>query len=144
MKLLQTSLSLVALTALMACGSTSGPSDRAHGTAAQAESTGADAGSNVVEFHVKDGTGQGAWNTQDKMVEVKVGQILRLINDDSVAHRLHTDDGIPCNHGDEMDPQGGQYDCVIKHPYDSATDGPLHDHDWDESVALFWVKAAAK
>jgi hypothetical protein len=52
---------------------------------------------NVVEFHIKPGTGAKGYNTAATAVTVKVGQTLRLFNDDTVVHRLHTS-GAPCPH----------------------------------------------
>ena len=52
----------------------------------------------VVEFHIVKGTGNKPWNTKETAVEVKVGQTLRIINDDNAPHYLHTP-GRPCSHG---------------------------------------------
>src|SRR6185295_125924 len=52
----------------------------------------------VVEFHIPAGTIDKPWNTLENPIKVKVGQTLRLINDDSIDHFLHTN-GSPCTHG---------------------------------------------
>ncbi|MEK6580187.1 MAG: hypothetical protein AABZ55_13260 [Bdellovibrionota bacterium] len=96
------------------------------------------ADSNVIDFHIASGTKNGAWNTQDTMVQVRMGQIVHFINDDSVVHRLHTD-GAPCEHGPEMKP-GATWDCVVKVVYDSEADGALYDHGFGQR-AKFWIKA---
>jgi len=43
----------------------------------------------VVEFHIANGTGPQAWNTQDTAIWAKVGDVVRFYNDDVVDHRLH-------------------------------------------------------
>ena len=94
---------------------------------------------NIVEFHIKAGTGKSPWNTAAETVIVKVGQTLRLINDDSVTHRLHTG-GSPCPHGDNFAP-GKTYDCVVTKTIDPAkTPGATYDHIAGPK-ATFFLKA---
>ena len=94
---------------------------------------------NIVEFHIKAGTGNQPWNAADTMVTVKVGQTLRIVNDDTVTHRLHTG-GAPCPHGTNFGP-GQSYDCVAKSALDpAATPGRTYDHIVGNS-ALFFLKA---
>lgn len=93
----------------------------------------------VIEFHISAGTGGGPWNTKETAVQVVIGDTLRLINDDSVVHALHTDEGIPCEHGSDMAPAGGSYDCVIAAAFDANVDGPLVDH-WN-GHGPFWLVA---
>ena len=83
----------------------------------------------IVEFHIPAGTDSATWNTQDTLIELSIGDTLRIVNDDSVPHALHTDDGQPCEHGTEMAPHGGTVDCVIGEPYNALQDGPLYDHN---------------
>lgn len=97
------------------------------------------AAANVVVFHIPAGTAPGSWNTLDSTVTVNVGDTVRLVNDDSVVHALHTSEGIPCEHGADMAPNGGTYDCVIAEPYDAVADGPLIDHYFHG--AKFWLVA---
>jgi hypothetical protein len=92
----------------------------------------------IVEFHIQPGTGRGAWNTKDTAVEVKMGDTLRIINDDSIAHQLHTN-GAPCDHGSYMRAAGGSYDCFVEFSLDPDTDGSLYDHLVGSS-APFWVR----
>lgn len=93
---------------------------------------------NVVEFHIKAGNSANPWNTKATAVQVKVGDTLRIYNDDSVGHRLHTN-GRPCGHGDEIAP--GKYgDCVIASSFDPNQDGYLYDHNYSPSTK-FWVNA---
>lgn len=92
----------------------------------------------IVEFHIAPGTGSGAWNTRATMVNVKVGQTLRIINDDDIPHLLHTFDR-PCAHQGPESLPGQHYDCVI-----STTANPdidlLYDHNFGEK-SRFWVRA---
>lgn len=78
---------------------------------------------NIVEFRIKAGTGRGAWNTAETAVVAKVGQTVRIVNDDSETHQLHTN-GAPCPHGNPI-PPGQSRDCVVSRPYSG---GPLYDH----------------
>jgi hypothetical protein len=93
---------------------------------------------NVVEFHIPAGTGGNPWNTFDNPVVVKVGQTLRLINDDSIVHLLHTD-GAPCPHGSREFGPGETYDCVIGKVHQANADD-LYDHDQGPD-AQFYVQA---
>jgi predicted CopG family antitoxin len=47
-------------------------------------------GPRMVEFHIPAGTGTNPWNTRDQTVNASVGDTLRIVNDDSIPHRLHT------------------------------------------------------
>jgi len=91
--------------------------------------------SNIVEFHIARGTGSGNWNEQDQIITVRVGQTLRIINDDQIVHTLHTN-GVPCPHGTDMGP-GGSYDCRIEATFEPGGN-PLYDH---YSHGLFWFRA---
>lgn len=94
---------------------------------------------NIVEFRIKAGTAKQPWNTAATMVEVKVGQTLRIFNDDTVTHRLHTG-GAPCPHGANFAP-GASYDCVVTKALDPAkTAGATYDHIAGPT-ALFYLKA---
>ena len=92
----------------------------------------------IVTFRIPAGTGQGPWNTEDAVVEVKVGQTLRIINDDDTPHLLHTS-GAPCAHGDDEFKKGEHYDCVITKVAD-----PKVDRCWDHNFgpkSRFYVRA---
>lgn len=94
---------------------------------------------NVVEFRIKAGTGTNPLNTPETFVAVKVGQTLRLINDDTVRHRLHTG-GAPCPHGQNFEP-GASYDCVVTKTIDTvANPGAVYEHI-SGPTALFYLKA---
>ena len=91
----------------------------------------------VVIFEIPEGTGAGAWNTQETMVTLSVGQTLRIVNLDSERHRLHTN-GRPCPHGPIID-AAQQWDCEATQAFDSEVDGPLWDH-YHGRDAAFWLK----
>jgi predicted CopG family antitoxin len=94
-------------------------------------------GANVVEFHIPAGTGGNAWNTLDHAVQAKVGDTLRLVNDDSVPHRLHTD-GSPFAHAEDSVAPGGSANYLLQSAFDSA-DHPLYDHNFGQT-ARFWIR----
>ena len=93
----------------------------------------------VVEFHIPNGTGNKPWNTLATTVKVKVGQTLRIINDDSVVHRLHTFNNKPCEHQDGESKTGEFYDCVISKTADPRID-LLYDHNFGEK-SRFYLQA---
>lgn len=77
----------------------------------------------IVELRIANGTGTGAWNTEATPVVAKVGQTIRIFNDDSRVHQMHTN-GAPCPHGSPIQP-GKSGDCVVT----KAFAGPsLYDH----------------
>jgi hypothetical protein len=92
----------------------------------------------VVEFHIEKGTAKGAWNTADTAVNAKIGDVIRIYNDDNVTHQLHTF-GAPCGHGPAI-PAGNAWDCVVAAEYSAKVSGPLYDH-LAGMKAEFWVEA---
>ncbi len=87
----------------------------------------------VVEFRIKKGTGKGAWNTPDETIHVKVGQELKVTNDDTEMHWIHTN-GAPFFH-----PFGGiapgetkSYKIVSPFPGGDA----VHDHSTYGAIHL--------
>jgi hypothetical protein len=92
----------------------------------------------IVEFRIAAGTGARPWNSESETLELKVGQTLRLINDDNVPHRLHTN-GAPCRHGTAFAP-GATFDCQLTRAFDpKAASGPLYDHIAGRR-AQFWLR----
>lgn len=89
----------------------------------------------VVEFRIKAGTGLKAWNEVTDPVRVKVGDILRLVNDDDISHLLHTS-GSPCPHGKHPMKPGESYDCFVSTPHD-ARRGDIYDHDGGPDAPFF-------
>lgn len=109
---------------------------------AQTPATPAPAGDpNIVLFKIKAGTGTSPWNTQAEMMTAKVGQTIRIVNEDTVTHRLHTG-GAPCPHGANFAP-GATYDCVVTKVVDPGTKPPTYDHIAGNN-AFFWVKTTAQ
>lgn len=93
----------------------------------------------VVVFEIAPGTGGGAWNDRASQINLRIGDVLRIVNNDSIVHTLHTD-GAPCPHGEDMAPNGGTRDCVIAKPFDPDVEGPLYDHRFPQS-GFFYLKA---
>lgn len=82
---------------------------------------------NVVVFRIQEGTGAGPWNSEDNPIQVEMGNVLRIVNEDTVTHRLHTN-GAPCPHGDPI-PPGEMEDCEIERAVDVSDGGTnLYDH----------------
>jgi hypothetical protein len=94
---------------------------------------------NIVEFRIKAGTGSGGWNTQAEMINAKVGQTIRVFNDDTIVHRLHTSNNAPCAHGVNI-PVGGSRDCVVGRAFDSTNSNAVYDHIVGPSAKI-WIKA---
>ena len=94
---------------------------------------------NIVEFRIKAGTGSGGWNTQNEMINAKVGQTIRVFNDDTIVHRLHTANNAPCAHGVNI-PVGGSKDCVVGRAFDSTNSNAVYDHIVGPSAKI-WIKA---
>lgn len=96
------------------------------------------ADSHVIDFHIAAGTGKGAWNSKETMILVKMGQVIRFYNDDSVEHQLHTF-GAPCEHGPIIAP-GTSWDCVATETLDIEIEGPLYDHNFGKKAEV-WISA---
>lgn len=96
----------------------------------------------TVIFHIKDGTGSGPWNDGSGMVVATVGDTLRIVNDDSAAHRLHTS-GRPFAHPESDIFPGQTADFVLMTTYDPDAEGPLVDHDQGLG-AQFWIRVVAR
>ena len=87
----------------------------------------------TVVFRIPSGTGRGPWNDGSCRVIAKVGDTLRIINGDSVAHRLHTA-GRPFPRPEtDIFPA----DLVLERPFDPSADGPLSDHDQGPQAIFF-------
>jgi negative regulator of replication initiation len=77
----------------------------------------------AIVFHIPAGTGTQPWNTQEHTIVATVGDTLRIVNEDSVPHRLHTS-GIPFSHpGADILP-GQSADFVLQQPFDPGTSQP--------------------
>jgi hypothetical protein len=93
----------------------------------------------IVTFHIPAGTGSGSWNTAATTVVAAVGDTLRVVNDDTVAHRPHTM-GSPFPHPTLDIAPGQSADYLLQTTYDTSS-GPLSDHD--HAGAQFWIRVHA-
>lgn len=89
----------------------------------------------VVTFRIPAGTGRNPWNTMATTVRVFVGQTLRIVNDDSVNHRLHTG-GAPCGHQPANSVPGASFDCVVTRPIEASA-GRTYDHNFGTGARFF-------
>src|SRR4051812_46749055 len=80
----------------------------------------------VIDFHIPLGTGSQPWNTPQTAVQARIGDTVRIINDDSIEHRLHTFDR-PCPHQGAPSQPGETYECEIATTADPRID-TLYDH----------------
>lgn len=100
-----------------------------------------------VYFEIPEGTAENEmdWNSKDNPVIAEVGDTLIIKNLDSAPHRLHTDGGRPCPHGEAMEPNGGTWQCTLTKEYNAfEEENPTRDHfNYD---LKFWivVKASSK
>ena len=95
----------------------------------------------VVEFRIPAGAGEGPWNSPDTAVVVYVGQILRVINDDSIDHQIHAPDDGAIDHGGRLSANGGSenYDVTRSDPLDPGRTN-YYDHGLGRP-ANFWIDA---
>ncbi len=90
----------------------------------------------IVEFRIKAGTAKAPWNTKETLVTAKIGQTVRIFNDDTVTHRLHTG-GAPCPHGANIAP-GASADCVVTKAIDPGAGKPAtYDHIAGNNASFF-------
>lgn len=80
----------------------------------------------LVVFTIPFGTMSGDWNTSDERVVAEVGDTLRIVNDDSVHHRVLTEGAPFPNPGAAIAP-GSSADYELATPFSSdGEDGPLY------------------
>ena len=94
----------------------------------------------IVEFRIPAGTGNGAWNTFSNPVVVKVGDTLRIHNDDSKAHAVHAR-GTPIGHGNTIQP-GESRDHQVKAASQPAQGQPVAWDHFAGTGAPFWIMAS--
>jgi SeqA-like protein len=90
----------------------------------------------LIEFHIAAGTGSNPWNSRDTAVAGIVGQTLRIHNDDTVPHRLHTP-GVPFPHAANDTAPGTFSDFVLTQAFNLDTPG-IYDHNFGPG-ARFWI-----
>lgn len=93
----------------------------------------------TVEFHISHGTGSGPWNAAETAVHALVGDTLRIVNDDDVGHRLHTDAAGPFPHPETAIAPGASMDFALT----TAFTGRLYDHDFGPAAA-FWLTVTTR
>jgi hypothetical protein len=107
--------------------------------AASTDACGASTATRVV-FRIPAGTGTSPWNSSTSPVLVFVGQTLRICNNDTRGHRLHTG-GNPCPHQPNTSQPGQFYDCAINNTTGAnATSGIVggtYDHDIGTNAAFY-------
>lgn len=91
----------------------------------------------AIVFHIPAGTGNQPWNTPESAIVATVGNMLRIVNDDTLPHRLHTS-GIPFPHPSSDILPGQAADFVLEAPFDPGASQPLYDHNAG-SDAQFWI-----
>jgi negative regulator of replication initiation len=97
-----------------------------------------DGGPTTIEFHIPAGTAGQPWNTREHPVVATVGDTLRIVNDDAVAHRPHTA-GLPFPHPAADIAPGQSADFALQAAFDPAVNGPLTDHAFGPA-AQFWIQ----
>ena len=88
----------------------------------------------LVVFTIPAGTSGSDWNTPETEVVMAVGDTLRLINKDSMAHQLHTD-GAPFPHQESPLAQGESEDLVTTQAFTGWLYCHLHG-----SSSQFWIE----
>ncbi|MDX9731316.1 MAG: hypothetical protein RBT63_06045 [Bdellovibrionales bacterium] len=107
-------------------------SERTTGAVAPADACGTSTADRVV-FRIPRGTGNGPWNSSTSPVEVYVGQTLRICNDDTVTHQLHTN-GTPCAHQPRAMAQGEFYDCRIANLNGRNANTGIYNNTYDHNL----------
>jgi plastocyanin len=91
----------------------------------------------LVVFKIPAGTGGQDWNTEATTVTAEVGDTLRIVNRDVMAHEPHTD-GTPFPHPSSEIAPGGSADYVLETTYDSTAGHTLYCH-LHGSSSHFWL-----
>ncbi len=93
-----------------------------------------------IVFRIPNGAGTSPWNSSTAPVLAFVGQVVRICNNDSRGHRLHTG-GNPCSHQNNTMANGQFYDCTISSTAGAnATTGIVggtYDHDIGTNAAFY-------
>lgn len=96
------------------------------------------AGPETIVFRIAAGTGSNAWNSRDTTLVARRGDTLRIVNDDTVSHQLHTT-GTPFPHPAVDTAPGQSTDFLLQTPFDPVQQGPLYDHMHGQQ-AQFWLR----
>jgi negative regulator of replication initiation len=92
-------------------------------------------GSAMIQFHIPAGTGGRPWNSPENAINARVGDTLRIVNDDAVPHRLHTA-GVPFPHPESGILPGQKADFFLEAPF-GGPGSALQDHDFGPEAAFF-------
>ncbi|MES2625682.1 MAG: hypothetical protein V4628_10410 [Pseudomonadota bacterium] len=95
-------------------------------------------GPETLLFSIPAGTGSNSWNSRDTTLVARKGDTLRIINEDTVPHRLHTP-GRPFQHADNDTLPGQSSDFLLLTTFDPVQEGPLYDHNHG-AHAHFWLR----
>ncbi len=82
-----------------------------------------------ITFTIADKTGAKAWNNETKTFFAELGQDLKIVNSDSVNHRLHTPNNKPCGSIPLIE-AGKSVICRLEKIYDPSIDEPLYDDNF--------------
>lgn len=93
----------------------------------------------IVEFRIPAGTAMGTWNSMETAPLLYVGQILRIVNEDTIAHQLHVPSGGPFRHGQSI-PPGAQVEYLVEAAWPLETQARMYDHQFGNSAG-FWMQA---
>ena len=93
----------------------------------------------IITFTIQSGTGSGPWNSMETAPLVYVGQVLRIINDDTEPHQLHVPSGGPFRHGQPI-PPGAQVEYLVESAWPLEAQARMYDHVHGGGAG-FWLQA---
>ena len=96
-------------------------------------------GPQIVEFHIAAGTGSGPWNASETRVIAKVGDTLRIWNDDTAPHQPQSDGGTPYSQPQSSIAPGSSADFSLHSPFQPGPGHQLYDH-LNGPGAVFWLE----
>lgn len=92
---------------------------------------------NLVVYEIQPGTASQAWGTASNPITAKVGQTLRVVNKDSVVHRIHTG-GKPFNHTNNI-AAGASADFKLVQAITTKAVGPeTYEHNYGTNSPIFF------
>ena len=92
----------------------------------------------LVVFEIPPGTGGGDWNTEATKVVAKVGDTLRLVNDDVMTHGLASKDGKPFPGSSGSLPPGESVELVLESAFEGWLFCSVHGQ-----TSQFWIDVVA-
>ena len=79
---------------------------------------------NLVTYTIVNGQGNAPWGSPLSPIKGVVGQVLRIINNDIVAHAIHTINGAPFDHTNDIAP-GATINLMLEKPITTTATNPL-------------------